>query len=109
MQSTKENNTFSDQNALYLDTVRERNPVLIEFSAELHRRNELPVGTYVLDLDAHKNNARAARSEADKYGIKLYYMSKQIARNPLVTQTVVNEGFNGVVAVELLKKMSGFP
>ncbi len=100
MQSTTENNTFSDQNTLYLDTLRERNPLLIEFSAELHRRNELPVGTYVLDLEAHKNNARAMSDEAGRNGIKLYYMSKQIARNPLVTQSVINEGFHGVVAVE---------
>ena len=83
-----------------MDQTIERNPGLIEFAAELHRKNEIPVSTYVLDLDAHRRNAQAMKSQADKFGIKLYYMSKQTARNPLVAQAVVHTGFEGIVAVE---------
>jgi predicted amino acid racemase len=78
----------------------ERNPGLIEFAAELHRRNEIPVSTYVLDLDAHRNNARAMKEVADRNRVKLYYMSKQTARNPLIAHAVVNTGFEGLVVVE---------
>ncbi len=89
-----------DQNVRYMDQMIERNPGLIEFAAELHRRNELPVSTYVLDLDTHRANALALKKKADEYGIKLYYMSKQIARNPIVSQAVQNTGFEGLVVVE---------
>ncbi len=83
-----------------MDQTIEKNPGLIEFAAELHRRNEIPVSTYVLDLDAHRNNARALRETADRNGVKLYYMSKQIARNPIISHAVLNTGFEGLVVVE---------
>lgn len=89
-----------DQNVRYLEQTVERNPGLVEFAAELHRRNEIPVNTYVLDLDAHRNNARAIKEVADKHGIKLFFMSKQIARNPLISHAVLNTGFEGLVVVE---------
>jgi predicted amino acid racemase len=89
-----------DQNVRYMDQTIERNPGLIEFAAELHRRNEVPVNTYVLDLDAHKHNARVMKQVADQNRIKLYYMSKQTARNPLIAHAVINTGFEGLVVVE---------
>ncbi len=89
-----------DQNVRYVDNLAKKNPNLVTFAAELHQKNMIPVNTYVLDLDAHVRNAKAMRSEADRHGVKLYYMSKQIARNPLIAQAVVNTGFEGVVTVE---------
>jgi predicted amino acid racemase len=89
-----------DQNVRYMDQTIEKNPGLIEFAAELYRQNEIPVNTYVLDLDAHRDNAKAMKEVADRNGIKLYYMSKQTARNPLVSHAVVNTGFEGLVVVE---------
>jgi predicted amino acid racemase len=83
-----------------MDQTIERNPGLIEFAAQLHRRNEIPVNTYVLDLDAHRHNAKAIKDAADRNRIKLYYMSKQTARNPLIVHAVLNTGFEGAVAVE---------
>lgn len=90
----------SDQSIRYLDNLVKFNPALIEYSAELHRRNQIPVSTYVLDLDSHKYNARSMSAEARKHGISLYYMSKQIGRNPIVAHAVLNRGFSGLVAVE---------
>jgi len=88
-----------DQNVRYLDTVVQKNPNLIEFAAELHQQNLVPVNTFVMDLDAHVHNAKSMITEARRFGIKLYYMSKQIARNPIITQAVLNTGFEGVVTV----------
>ena len=89
-----------DQNVRYLDTVVQKNPNLIEFAAELHQQNRIPVNTFVMDLDAHVHNAKSMITEARRFGIKLYYMSKQIARNPIITQAVLNTGFEGAVTVE---------
>jgi predicted amino acid racemase len=90
----------SDQSIRYLENLRQRNPALIEFAAELHQKNLIPVSTYLLDLDAHITNAKLMMEEARKHGVSLYYMSKQIARNPIVVGAVLNTGFSGIVAVE---------
>ncbi len=37
---------------------------------------------------------------ADQHDVRLYYMSKQTARNPLIAQATVNAGFEGLVTVE---------
>ena len=39
--------------------------------------------------------------EAKKNKVSLYYMSKQVGRNPLICKGVLDEGFRGVVAVEV--------
>jgi predicted amino acid racemase len=90
----------TDQNARYLDNLMEQNPILAEYSARLYLDNKLPVGTYVLDLDAHVRNASIMIEEARRSKLHMYYMSKQIARNPIVAQAVVNTGFDGLVTVE---------
>ncbi len=89
-----------DQNVRFVDNLVNKNPNLITFAAELHQQNLIPVNTFVLDLDAHVHNATAMVNEARKFGIRLYYMSKQIARNPMIAQAVVNTGFDGIVSVE---------
>ncbi|MFI5420915.1 MAG: alanine racemase, partial [Nitrososphaerales archaeon] len=83
-----------------MDNLIRRNPLLIEAAIPLHRSRQIPPNTYLLDLDAHRNNARAIIREASRYGVSNYFMSKQIARNPIICQAVINEGMRGVVAVE---------
>ncbi len=83
-----------------MDNLIRRNPLLIETAIPLHRSRQIPPNTYLLDLDAHRNNARAIIREASRYGVSNYFMSKQIARNPIICQAVINEGMRGVVAVD---------
>jgi predicted amino acid racemase len=90
----------NDQSVRYLNNVKKLNPLLIEYSAELHRKNLIPVSTYVLDLDAHVRNARSMNEQARKYNVSLFYMTKQMGRNPIIAQAVLNTGFSGVVVVE---------
>jgi predicted amino acid racemase len=91
----------SDLCARYMDQLKSKNSNLIEVAARLHRSGDILANTYVLDMDAHKYNARLISQAARQHGLNLYYMSKQIGRNPLVTQAIINEGFDGVVAVEM--------
>src|SRR4029077_7380160 len=51
-------------------------------------------------LDAHRKNAKLMVKAADKVKVSLYFMSKQINRNPLICKAVLAEGFDGIVAVE---------
>lgn len=84
----------------YMEQLKTQNPGLVEAAVGLHRSGQVLTNTYVLDLDAHVHNAETMRREADKHGLKLYYMSKQVAHNPIVSQAVLDTGFEGIVAVE---------
>lgn len=90
-----------DVNIKYTDFLIKRNPGLVDAAVELHQTGQIPPNTYLLDLDAHRRNARAAAKEAKKNGLSLYYMSKQVGRNPVICKGVLDEGFRGVVAVEV--------
>lgn len=87
--------------ARYMEQLKTKNPGLVEAATDLHRSGKIPTNTFLLDLDAHVYNAETMRKEADKYNLSLYYMSKQIARNPIISQRVLDTGFKGVVAVEI--------
>jgi predicted amino acid racemase len=88
-------------NTKYMDSTMARNPGMIEAAMELHRSGAIPPNTYLLDLDAHRTNAKMMVREASKYNLALYFMSKQINRNPLICKAVLDEGFSGIVAVEV--------
>ena len=66
---------------MFLDVLRRRNPRLIEQSIALHQTGKIPANTYVIDLDAVEANARKLRAEADRHGLKLFAMTKQMGRN----------------------------
>ena len=85
---------------MFLDKVIERNPRLIECGFELHRQGLILPDTYVMDLDAIEQNARLMKKEADRYGIELYFMLKQIGRNPLIARKLMEVGFKGAVVVD---------
>ena len=85
---------------MFLEKVMERNPELVRCAFDLHRNGRILPDTYILDLDSIANNARKMKEEADRYGIELYFMLKQIGRNPLVAQKLMEIGFKGAVTVD---------
>ena len=88
-------------NIKYTDMLIKRNPNLIDAAIKLHQSGQIPPNTFVLDLDAHRRNADAIVKEARKHNVSLYYMSKQVGRNPLICKAVLDAGFRGIVAVEM--------
>ncbi|TDT61323.1 YhfX family PLP-dependent enzyme [Fonticella tunisiensis] len=85
---------------MFLDVTLRRNPALIEAAFKLHQEGVIQPDTYILDLDAIISNAKAIKYEADKYGIKLYFMTKQFGRNPYVSRKLMDLGYEGAVAVD---------
>ncbi|WP_030267120.1 alanine racemase [Streptomyces violens] len=67
---------------MFLDAVLHRNPELVTFAAELHDSGAIPPDTYVMDLDAIESNAELLAREADRLGLSLWFVVKQIGRNP---------------------------
>ena len=86
---------------MFLDLLRRRNPAFVEAAFELHQAGAIPSGAYVLDIDAIEANARVLRAEADRLGLQLFAMTKQVARNPSLIAAVVRGGIDRFVAVDM--------
>ena len=85
---------------MFLNKLKENNPALLQYAFEAHRRGDILPDTYLLDLDAITENGRQMVSAARENGVVLYFMLKQIGRNPLVAKRLMEIGFGGCVAVD---------
>ena len=86
---------------MFLELIRRRNPRLIEAAIALHQSGELPANTYVIDLDAVEDNARAISVKADSLGLTVMAMTKQMGRNESFCRAVMRGGIARSVAVDL--------
>ncbi len=85
---------------MFLSKVQENNKALVEYAFELQQKGMILPDTYVLDYDAVMENGKHMKEAADPLGIKLYFMLKQIGRNPEIAKGLMEIGFDGVVAVD---------
>ncbi|WP_136656659.1 alanine racemase [Nitratireductor sp. XY-223] len=86
---------------MFLDVLRRRNPELIEAAIALHQKGRIPANSYVLDIDAVEENARRFKAEADKRGLKVFAMTKQVGRNSAFCQALMRGGVDRAVAVDM--------
>jgi predicted amino acid racemase len=86
---------------MFLKPLLERNPSFIDATIELHRAGQLPANCYVLDLDAVRDNAATLQAEADRLGLEMFAMTKQIGRNPAALAALRAAGLNKAVAVDM--------
>lgn len=85
---------------MFLDVTKRRNPKLIESAIQLHQSGAILPDTYVLDLDTIVANAKTLKASADQAGIDLFYMTKQLGRNPLVAKKIHEAGITDAVVVD---------
>lgn len=85
---------------MLLDKNVERNPALIEESFRLHQNGLIRPDSYVIDLDQYLENAKIMLEKAKQYDIKLYFMLKQVGRNPYLAKRLVELGYEGAVVVD---------
>ncbi len=85
---------------MFLNRLRQNNPALLQYAFEAHQRGDILPDTYLLDLDVILENGRRMVDIAQENGIVLYFMLKQIGRNPLVARKLMEIGFQGCVAVD---------
>lgn len=86
---------------MFLDVTVRRNPGLISTAVRLHREGRLPSNCYVIDLDKVRRNGHLLKERARELGLRWYFMSKQIGRDPMVLSAVVDPGSKQVVAVDV--------
>ena len=91
---------------MFLSSLIKNNPSLIDCSFKLAKDGEILPDTYVLDLDTIVSNGKCIKEEADKYNIDLYFMLKQIGRNPIVAKHLMDIGFKGAVCVDYKEALS---
>jgi predicted amino acid racemase len=67
----------------------------------LHQSGQIPANSYVLDLDAVEANARVLRTEAERNGLKIFAMTKQVGRASSFCHAVKRGGIDRAVAVDM--------
>ncbi len=85
---------------MFLNALEKQNPALMEAALRFWQRGEIRPDSYVIDVDQVLENARLLHATAAHYGLKLYLMSKQFGRNPLLCKLILQQGFHGIVAVD---------
>ncbi|GAK86110.1 protein containing an alanine racemase domain [Vibrio ponticus] len=86
---------------MFLQALEKQNPDLIEAALSLFKQGQLMPDTTVIDVDQLIENAMRMRESADKYGIKLFAMTKQFGRNPHLAKILIEQcHFDGIVCVD---------
>lgn len=86
---------------MFLDILRRRNPRFVEAAIALHREGKIPANAYVYDLDTVEANARVLKDEADRNGLKIFAMTKQVGRSSSFARAVMRGGIERAVAVDM--------
>jgi len=86
---------------MFLRRLQETAPELIDFTLYAHRKGLLLPDTYVIDLEIIRENARKILSASREQGVKLYYMLKQLGRNPVLARMLDELGYEGAVYREV--------
>ena len=85
---------------MFLDKLQKENPRLVDAMVSLHQVGRILPDSYVVDLQQFRANAAAIAEEARKKGIRLYFMLKQLGRNPVLAEELMKLGYAGAVVVD---------
>ncbi len=85
---------------MFLDKTIKTRPELIKQVLDLYDEGKVLPDSYILDVDKIVSNAKLMKHEADKYGIELFFMLKQIGRNPIIARKLMDVGYAGAVVVD---------
>ena len=85
---------------MFVQRLRKDNPRFIDAMVRLQQAGKLLPDSYAVDMEQFRANGRAIAEAAAEKGIKLYFMLKQIGRNPVLAQELVKLGYDGAVVVD---------
>lgn len=86
---------------MFLNQLIKRNPDLIKTGVFLHQKGLIPANSYVLDIDAIRENAKIMAEEGKKYNLNVFAMTKQIGRNPVAIRAIMEAGIHAAVCVDM--------
>ncbi len=85
---------------MFVERLQKDNPQFIAAMVKLQQEGALLPDSYAVDMEQFRANAAAIVASAKEKGIKLYFMLKQIGRNPVLAQELVKLGYDGAVVVD---------
>ena len=85
---------------MFLKQMMKENPQLIDAAFALHQEGKILPDTYVIDVDAFLKNAEKIIQKAKERGFKMYFMLKQVGRNPWLAKELIKLGYDGAVVVD---------
>ena len=85
---------------MFVERLQKDNPKFIEAIVKLQQQGDLLPDSYAMDMEQFRANGQAIADAAKEKGIKLYFMLKQIGRNPILAQELIKAGFDGAVVVD---------
>lgn len=84
---------------MLLETTINKNKELVDCAFDLHKKGILP-DSYIIDMDMLIKNAKAMLDKAKSVNVNLYFMLKQLGRNPYIAKKLLEVGFKGAVVVD---------
>ncbi len=72
----------------------------MEKCINLHQNGKILPDSYVVDVNSFVANATKIYEKASKKNIRLFFMLKQVGRNPYLAQKLVQIGYSGAVCVD---------
>jgi len=86
---------------VFLDVLTRRNPAFLDGVIALHQAGRIPANAYALDLDTVTANAEVTRRAADRHGLEVFAMAKQVGRPPAFFEALRAGGIDAGVAVDM--------
>ncbi|WP_288867133.1 alanine racemase [uncultured Sneathia sp.] len=85
---------------LFLKRLLNTNKAFVDASLNLYKKGLILPDSYCIDVDMFLENAKNILNEAKKYNINLFYMLKQVGRNPYLAKKLEDLGYKGAVCVD---------
>ena len=85
---------------MFVERLQKDNPRFVAAMVKLQQEGALLPDSYAVDMEQFRANAAAIVASAKEKGIKLYFMLKQIGRNPVLARELVKLGYDGAVVVD---------
>lgn len=90
---------------MFLEKLVEKNEALADACFILHQSGQILPDSYVIDMDTLRENAVKIYEQAESQKIDLYFMLKQVGRNPVIAKELVKIGYKGAVVVDFKEAM----
>lgn len=85
---------------MFLENLKRDNPEFLKNLFKLHQQKKILPDSYVVDIDRLLKNAKLILDESKNQGIHLFFMLKQLGRNPFIAKELVKMGYEGAVVVD---------
>ena len=85
---------------MFLEKVLKDNTKLIKVAHEHAKVGDIRPDSFVIDVDTVLDNAKKMLDVAKQYNLQLFFMLKQIGRNPYIAKKLIEMGYPGAVVVD---------